>query len=100
MSETLEIYDGDFDAPTEPQANGAFHQAIIDRLMARARDCGWGGARFLSYYREGGKVCIGIAEDRRWPGIEDLRADMASIRLRPEPDDFSFQGDGQGRMFG
>lgn len=100
MSNTLQIYDGEFDAPTDPEANGAFHLAIIDRLMGKARAAGWGGARFHSYYREEGRVCIGIAEGPTWPGIDELRADMARIRLRPEPEDYAFQGDGQGRMFG
>lgn len=98
MSQTLEIYDGEFGAPNEPAANTRFHQAIIDRLMDQARAAGWAGARFHSYYREEGKVCIGIAPGADWPELEALRSAMPEIRLRPEPDDFAFQGDGQGRM--
>lgn len=100
MSDGRLLYDGELNAPTDPNANQVFHQVIIDRLMAWARDCGWGGARFHSYWREDGNVVISIAEGRTWPGLEQLRAEMHSIRVRPEPDDFDFQGDGQGRMFG
>jgi hypothetical protein len=99
MTQTLQIYDGEFGAPSEPAANSRFHQAILDRLMARARDAGWNGAEFHSYYREQNRVCIGIAPGADWPGLDALRASMDAIRLRPEPEDFAFQGDGQGRMF-
>lgn len=100
MSDTRLIYDGELGAPVEPEANQAFHQTIIDRLMEKARGCGWGGAKFHSYWREDGNVVISVARGEIWPGLEQLRAEMRDIRVRPEPDEFQDQGDGQRRMFG
>ena len=100
MSQTLQIVDGEFGMPPAPAESAAFHQVIIDRLMDKARAAGWAGAQFLTYWREDGKVAISIAAGAGWPGLEDLRADMARIRIRPEPKDFDVQDDGQRRMFG
>lgn len=100
MSETLVIVDGEFGMPAAPAESATFHQTIIDRLMDKGRAVGWAGAQFLTYWREGDKVAISIEAGDGWPGLEDLRANMARIRIRPEPEDYGFQGDGQGRMFG
>ena len=100
MTQTLVIVDGEFGMPAAPAESAAFHQVIIDRLMDKARAAGWAGARFLTYWREEGKVAISIAPGDGWPDLERLRAEMGAIRIRPEPEDFGFQGDGQGRMFG
>lgn len=100
MSEVLQIYDGEFGCPTAPEASGAFHQVIVDRLNDQGRAAGWGGARFHSYWKQGDKVCIGIAEGDGWPGLDELRAAMAEIRIRPELQLVASQDDdGQGRMF-
>lgn len=97
----LEIYSGDDNAPSEPEANQAFHQAILDRLRADAvADYGWVGADFCWYRRERGTVCIGIKPGTAWPGLDALRAFRATWTPPAEPEDYEFQGDGQGRMFG
>lgn len=80
----LQIYTGNDRAPNDPDANTAFHQEIIDRLLLAAREAGWEGAWFHHYYREAGAVCIGISPGEAWPGLEDLRAVQSEIRYRPE----------------
>lgn len=100
MSGAIEIHTADIDAPTDPEANRAFHQAIVDRLIAGARDCGWQGAEFCWYRRRAGTVGIGIRPGEGWPGLEALRAFRASWTPPAEPEDFETESDGQGRMFG
>ena len=101
MSQALQIYTGNDQAPNHPDANRDFHLEILDRLYACARaDHGWAGASFCWYRRQAGTVCIGIEPGTGWPDLADLRTFVATWTPPEEPEDFAFQGDGQGRMFG
>lgn len=101
---TLIIIGGDIDAPMDPVKNTEFHQAILDRLAADARDAGWAGAEICGYDRFDGRVACNVIEGQGWPNLLTLRAwraanpDADQLLSRPEttvqPDEF-----GQGSMF-
>lgn len=45
-------------APTDFEANAAFHKDLVDRLAAEVRHQKWPGAVFCDYRRQNGLVAI------------------------------------------